>query len=170
MGHLVDALLSSPFAFAIEGFRLTVWRSGFPSSFWRSVLPKPTPQQRMASIGFMLAALAATAWLVWPYYRAALLGNWVSESFLVIGILEALIVRYHVLREDQVARNDGVSSPYLIVLLLVWVLSLILGNVLHERKIRQAAMPPQRCQGQARANHPEPTTWASSPDQYTALV
>lgn len=120
------------FGFAIEGFLvdgMAIWISILVLAIRSS---KPTHQERMASIGFMLAALGATAWLVWPYYREALLGQWVSQSFLGLGILEAVIVRYHLLKQDEVVRKEKVTVPYLVILLLLWVVSLVLGNALHE--------------------------------------
>jgi len=126
----------TPFAFAIEGFLVdgtAIWLAILILAVRSSI---PTHHERMASIGFMVAALAATAWLVWPYYRDALLAQWVSQLFLALGILEAIVVRYKVLKRDEVLRNDNATLWYVIVLLLVWVLSLILGNVLHELKVR----------------------------------
>jgi hypothetical protein len=122
----------TPFAFAIEGFLVdgtAIWVSILFLAIRSSI---PTSRDRIASIGFMVAALAATAWLIWPYYREALLKQWVSQVFLCLGILEALIVRYRVLKRDKVVRNDNASVRYIIILLLMWVVSLILGNVLYE--------------------------------------
>jgi hypothetical protein len=122
----------TPLAFAIEGFLID------GTAIWISILilaigsALPTKQQRRASVGFMLAALAATAWLVWPYYRHVLLGHWLSQSLLGLGIIEAAIVRYKVLKRDEVVRSNNVSVPYLISLLLLWVVALIVGNILHQ--------------------------------------
>ncbi|HEX8749415.1 MAG TPA: hypothetical protein VF717_19720 [Pyrinomonadaceae bacterium] len=116
--------------FAIEGFLVD------GTAIWLSTLilalrsDKPTPGQRAASVGFMLVALAATASLVWPYLRAVLWGEWLSLSWLGMGIVEALIVNYKLLERDEIVRNSDYASVYIAVLVMVWVGSL-LGNAFH---------------------------------------
>ena len=92
---------------------------------------RPTRGQRVASVAFMLVALAATASLVWPYVRDELWGEWLSLTWLCLGVVEALFVNYKVLERDEVVRDGDAASVYIAVLVMAWVGSL-LGNVFHE--------------------------------------
>lgn len=115
-------------AFAIEGFLVdgtAVWIATLALAL-RS--PLPTRGQRIASVAFMLVALAATASLVWPYVRDVLWGGWWSLVWLGLGVAEALAVTYKVLERDAVVRDGDASAIYIAVLVMVWVGSL-LGNV-----------------------------------------
>ncbi len=122
----------NPLAFAIEGFLVdgtAVWLSILLLAT-RSELPR---EQRTASIAFMLAALAATASLIFPYMRDELRGRWTSVGLLIAGVIESTIVRFRALSREKAEREDLDSNTiYLVVLILAWVASLILGNVLHE--------------------------------------
>jgi hypothetical protein len=126
----------TPFAFAIEGFLVD------GTAIWIAILilalrsQLPTKEQRVASVLFMLAALGATASLVWPYCREAFSEQWLSAGLLVAGVIESTIVRFKVLKEDKVLRGADATTTYLIVLLLAWVASMILGNVLHQVKFK----------------------------------
>lgn len=121
-----------PLGFAVEGLIVD------GTAIWLSILilalgsPRPTREQRLASVGIMLVALAATVSLVWPYCRDALWGEWVSLGLLGGGILEAVIVRFKQLKRDEAAQISDKSVVYIVVLVLIWVCSMILGNVLHE--------------------------------------
>jgi hypothetical protein len=123
----------NPLGFAVEGFLVdgpAIWFSILVLST-RSDLP--TRRERTASIAFMLAALAATASLVWPYLRDVLWRHWASMALLGAGLIESTIVRFRGLRGLKVARqDDNRAAVYIVVMLLVWVASMILGNVLHE--------------------------------------
>ena len=116
--------------FAIEGFLVdgtAIWLSTLVLAL-RSDLP--TRGQRVASVAFMLVALAATASLVWPYLRDVLWGEWASLCWLGLGIIEALVVNYKLLERDVVVRSDDSVSIYIAVLVMVWVGSLV-GNAFH---------------------------------------
>src|ERR1044072_1659833 len=116
--------------FAIEGFLVdgtAIWLSTLVLAL-RSDLP--TRGQRVASVAFMLIALAATASLVWPYLRDVLWGEWRSLFWLGLGVIEALFVNYKLLERDVVVRSDDSVSIYIAVLVMVWVCSLV-GNAFH---------------------------------------
>jgi hypothetical protein len=118
-------------SFAIEGFLVdgtAIWLSTLVLAL-RSY--KPTRGQRVASVAFMLVALAATASLVWPYLRDVLWGEWLSVLWLGLGVVEALVVNYKVLERDEVVRDSDSGGIYIAVMVMVWVGSL-LGNVFHE--------------------------------------
>lgn len=118
--------------FAVEGLIVD------GTAVWLSILvlalssPRPTRGQRVASVGFMLVALGATASLVWPYFRDALWGQWASLGCLGAGILEAVLLRFKQLKREQVAQDPDDGLLYIVLLVLTWVCAMILGNVLHE--------------------------------------
>jgi len=117
--------------FAVEGFLVegtAIWVSTLVLAL-RSY--KPTRGQRVASVALMLVALAATASLVSPYVRDVLWGEWLSLTWLGLGVVEALIVNYKLLERDAVVRDSDSSAIYIAVLVMVWVGSL-LGNVFQE--------------------------------------
>jgi hypothetical protein len=123
----------SPLSFAIEGFLVdgtAIWFSILALSI-QSEIPMRT--ERLESIAFMIAALAATASLVWPYLRDVLWGHWESMALLGAGLLESTLLRFNALnRQKTVRKDENKSAGYIIVMLLVWIASMILGNVLHE--------------------------------------
>lgn len=127
-----------PIGFAVEALIVD------GTAIWLSILmlalisPKPTRGQRIASVGFMLVALSATASLVWPYFRDALWGQWLSLIFLGAGIVEALLVRFKQLKKDEVTGDVDENTGSLIFLVLAWVGAMIAGNVLHEFATRAA--------------------------------
>lgn len=116
--------------FAIESFLVdgtAIWFSTLVLAL-RSY--KPTRGQRVASVAFMLVALAATASLVWPYLRDVLWGEWLSMLWLGLGMAEATIFNYRLLERDAVIRESDRSAVYIAVLVMVWVFSLV-GNAFH---------------------------------------
>ncbi|HYY95819.1 MAG TPA: hypothetical protein VE713_15050 [Pyrinomonadaceae bacterium] len=123
-----------PLAFAVEGFLVD------GTATWVSLLvlaarsPLPTRDQRRAAIAFMLAALAASLWLAWPYLRDAARGRWGGAGLFLLGlgVLQDAFTRYRLFSRDQVLRPADASVAYLVPLILAWVASMILGNVLHE--------------------------------------
>ncbi|MEJ2751020.1 MAG: hypothetical protein P8183_24395, partial [Anaerolineae bacterium] len=87
----------SPWGFAIEGFLVdgtAVWLAILGLSI---VSTLPTPGQRAASIGIMVAVLGVTAVVFWPYLRDNLWGHWFRTGALVAGIGEGLFVWYRLL-------------------------------------------------------------------------
>jgi hypothetical protein len=126
----------SPLGFAVGGLLVD------GTAIWLSILilalgsSRPVREQRTASAGFMLLALATTATLVWPYFRDVLWGQWVSLGWLGLGIFETLIVRFNQLERDEAARNANYSPVYIVALILIWVGSMIAGNVLHELALK----------------------------------
>lgn len=127
---------ANPLGFAVEGLIVD------GTAVWLSILilafssPRPTRGQRVASVGFMLLALVATGSLVWPYFREVLWQQWASLGWLGGGILEAVIVRFKQLKRDEVTQHPDDSSAYIVFLVLAWICSMILGNVLHEFRLK----------------------------------
>jgi hypothetical protein len=123
-----------PLAFAVEGFLVD------GTATWVSILvlaarsSLPTRGERAVSIAIMLAALAATYSLAWPYCREALTGEWggASACLLALGAAQGALTRYRLFERERVVRDESGSAAYLVTLVLAWVASLILGNVLHE--------------------------------------
>lgn len=123
-----------PLAFAVNGFLVD------GTATWVSLLllsarsPLPTRDQRRAAIAFMLASLAASLWLAWPYLRDAAQGRWGGASLFLLGLgaLQGTFTRYRLFSRDQVLRPAEASTAYLVPLIIAWVASMILGNVLHE--------------------------------------
>lgn len=124
---------STPPAFIINDFLVegtTIWIAILVLAW---VSWKPTPAQRVASIGIMLVALGTTAILFWPYLRAHLWGQWTQIAWLVGGIIEGTWVRFRLLESEAIVRSeDDASIRYIALLILLWVAALIAGNVLHE--------------------------------------
>jgi hypothetical protein len=125
---------SRPLAFAVEGFLVdgtAVWVSILVLALRSSL---PTRGQRRASVGIMLAALAATCSLAWPYLRDAMRGAWGAASLflLALGAAQGALARYRLYEREQVSRDEFAAAPYIVALILAWVASLIAGNVLHE--------------------------------------
>jgi hypothetical protein len=133
---VVSLLLKNgrPLAFAVEGFLVD------GTATWVSLLvlaarsPLPTRGQRRATIAFMLAALAASLSLAWPYLRAVARDEWggASLSLLGLGAAQGALTWYRLFSRDKVVRPGDASVPYLVPLLLAWVAAMIAGNVLHE--------------------------------------
>ena len=127
------SLLSKELAlpeFAIEGFLVegtAIWLSTLVLAM-RSY--KPTRGQRVASVAFMLVALAAAASLVWPYLRGELWGEWASLCWLALGVAEAVFVNYRLLERDEVVRDGDSAAIYIAVLTMAWAVSLV-GNAFH---------------------------------------
>jgi hypothetical protein len=123
-----------PLAFAVEGFLVD------GTATWVSLLvlaarsPLPTRNQRVASIAFMLAALAASLSLAWPYLRDSARGPWGGASLFLLGLgaAQGVFTRYKLFERDEVLRGADASVAYIVPLILAWVAALILGNVLHE--------------------------------------
>jgi hypothetical protein len=121
-----------PLAFAVEGFLVD------GTAVWASILVLaarsrlPTRGQRVASVGFMLAALAATYTLAWPYLREVARGSWgvASLSLLGLGAAQGALTRYRLFEREKVTRDS--AAAYIVALLVAWVAALIAGNVLHE--------------------------------------
>jgi hypothetical protein len=123
----------NPLGFAVEGFLVDgtgVWVSILVLSMQSYI---PMRKDRIAAIAFMLAALAATVSLVWPYLRDVLWQHWASMALIIAGIIESTIVRFSALNKQNGSRQDeSKGAGYIIIMLLVWFVSLVLGNVLHE--------------------------------------
>ena len=123
-----------PLAFAVNGFLVD------GTAVWASILvlalrsPLPTRGQRRASVGIMLAALAATFSLAWPYCREVLHGGWGAASLLLLalGAAQGALTRYRLYEREKVSRDEGASAAYIVVFIVAWVASMIAGNVLHE--------------------------------------
>ena len=116
--------------FAVEGFLVD------GTATWLSTLVlalrsyKPTRGQRVASVAFMLVALASVASLVWPYVRDVLWGEWLSLLCLGLGIAQASLITFKVLERDAVVRDSDTAGIYIAALVMVWVFSLT-GNAFH---------------------------------------
>lgn len=122
-----------PIGFAVEALMVD------GTAIWLSILflafssERPTRGQRIASALFMLIALAATASLIWPYFRDVLWGEWLSLCVLAAGTVEALVVRFKQLDRDEMTVADpDENTGYLVFLILAWICAMIAGNVAHE--------------------------------------
>lgn len=122
----------APWAFAVEGYLVD------GTAVWIAILvlamrsPLPSQGQRVASVGFMLAAIAATTSLFWPYIQEFLWGNWWQVFWLVVGIGEATAVRYLVLEKTEIGRSGDPSFSYLLPFLLIWLLTFFAGGLAYE--------------------------------------
>ena len=125
---------AGPLAFAVEGFLVD------GTAVWSSILVLatrsrlPTRGQRVASVCFMLAALAATYSLAWPYLREAAGGAWGGASLFLLGLgaAQGALTRYRLFERERVTRDESAAVGYLIPLVVAWLAALIAGNVLHE--------------------------------------
>jgi hypothetical protein len=123
----------NPLGFAVEGFLVdgtAIWISILFLSIQTYI---PLRKDRFAAIGFMLAALAATISLAWPYLRNELWRHWASMALIVAGIVESTMLRFRALNKQKATRqNENQGAGYIIVMLLLWFASMVSGNVLHE--------------------------------------
>lgn len=123
-----------PLAFAVEGFLVD------GTAVWASVLafalrsPLPTRGQRAASVGIMLAALAATYTLAWPYLREAAHGAWGGASLALLGLgaAQGSLIRYRRFEGEEVTRDEGAGAAYIVIFIVLWLAALMAGNALHE--------------------------------------
>jgi hypothetical protein len=120
------------FSFAIESFLIegiAIWLA----IIWLAVTTnRPTQEQRIATIGFACIAVGTMLSVFWPYLRGSVWGDWQKSGWLAVGIVEAVLTRHYLLETDEVVRGEGISAPYIGILLFVWIAALIAGNVLHE--------------------------------------
>lgn len=124
---------ANPLGFAVEGFLVDGTAIWFSILVFATQSERPTRWQRNGSVLIMLAALAATATLVWPYLRDVLWQHWASLALLGAGLLESTLVRFSAFKREQTARPDNdKGAGYILVMLLLWVAAMISGNVLHE--------------------------------------
>jgi hypothetical protein len=123
----------NPLGFAVEGFLIdgtAIWISILALSIQTYI---PLRKDRFAAIGFMLAALAATISLAWPYLRDEVWQHWASMALIVAGIVESTILRFRALNKQKAThQNENQGAGYIIVMLLLWFASMVLGNVFHE--------------------------------------
>lgn len=120
-----------PLSAAIEGYLIdgtAVW----VGILWLALQsPLPTRGQRIASVGFMLIAIASTYFLFAPYFANVLWGNWIKLILLSMGILQATTIRFYRLKKDQVLRNGDGNILYIVGLLFAWIFALPLGSLLY---------------------------------------
>lgn len=123
----------NPLGFAVESYLVD------GTAIWISILALsvqiyiPFRKDRFAAIGFMLAALAATLSMVWPYLRDELWHHWASMALIVAGIVESTMLRFRALNKQQaVQKDESKGAGYIIVMLLLWFAAMVSGNVLHE--------------------------------------
>jgi hypothetical protein len=121
-----------PLAFAIEGYLVD------GTAIWLSILilaslsPLPTPGQRVASIFFMLVALAVTTSMFWSYLQEHVWGDGLHLAWLLGGIAEASLASFFIVRKDNVLRQDDGSILYIAGLVLLWVLALFAGLAVND--------------------------------------
>jgi hypothetical protein len=124
-----------PYAFAIDSFLVdgvAIW----VAIVWLAVTTsRPTEEQRIATVFFALVAVVTVISVFWPYLRESVWGEWNRLGWLLIGMIEAVIACHYLLKTDEVVRDEGVSAPYIGILLFVWIAALIAGNVLHETSL-----------------------------------
>jgi hypothetical protein len=127
----------NPLAFAIEGYLLdgtAIWLSIL---FLALISPLPTPNQRIGSVFFMLVAFGITTSLFWPYFQEFIWGKWPKMIWLLIGVLEATWLHFRRFSREAIARGSSDFSILFIAgLVMLWVFSMIAGNVLHEVGVR----------------------------------
>jgi hypothetical protein len=122
-----------PLAFAVNGFLVdgtAVWVSVLVLAL-RSDLP--TREQRWASVGIMLVALAAVYSLAWPYCRDLSHGRWGAASLflLALGAAQGALTRYSLYEGERVVRDENANAAYIVVFIVAWIASLMAGNALH---------------------------------------
>ena len=122
-----------PLAFAIEAFAIDGMAIWFAILWLSAVSSKPTPGQRVASLGIMVAILAIIGSLFWPYVRDVLWGDWLLVASLVAGCVESAFFRVRTLNAEAVVREDmDASTLYIAGLVMLWVASMIAGMALHD--------------------------------------
>jgi hypothetical protein len=120
------------FSFAINAFLIdgvAIWIA----IVWLAVsTSRPTKEQRIATVGFALVAVVSILFAFWPYIRENVWEKWTQLSWLVMGVVEAVIARHYLLEADEVVRKEMVSVAYILILLFVWIIALSAGNIVNE--------------------------------------
>ena len=122
-----------PFGFAVEAFfidGMAIWSA----ILWLAMVSwKPTPGQRVASIAILVAVLAVTGTLFWPYVRDVIWGRWLLVVSLVAGFAEGTYVRIRMLDAEAVVRETGDKDIlYIAGLVMLWVAAMIAGLAMHQ--------------------------------------
>lgn len=129
---LSPAATTTPLSLAVENFLIdgaAIWLV----IVWLAVsTDRPSREQRLATIGLTLAALAVMWLLFGPYVRQQLWGEWWRVAWVFVGFVEAAAVRYAMLERDHVLRGEDTSAFFIVLWIMVWVGSLIAGMLLHE--------------------------------------
>jgi hypothetical protein len=120
------------FSFAINAFLIdgvAIWIA----IVWLAVsTSRPTKEQRIATVGFALVAVVSILFAFWHYIRENVWEKWTQLSWLVMGVVEAVIARHYLLEADEVVRKEMVSVAYILILLFVWIIALSAGNIVNE--------------------------------------
>jgi hypothetical protein len=145
LGALLFVLLDGPFwvlaSWAAGGTLFTATVDAFlvdGVAIWLAIVwlalttDRPAPEQRAATLGFALAALATVVWHFWPHVRETVLGHGLRPVWLSLGMLEALVARHFLLGRDRVMRGVDASIRYIILFLSVWIAAMFAGNVIYE--------------------------------------
>ena len=124
------------FAFAIDSFLvegLAVWLA---IAVLAVVSDLPTPWQRNASVVIMLIAVGLSLSLFWPYLRITLEERWFKLVWLAIGVIEGAIVRFRLLRTEEIVPRDAdFQILYIALLTMAWVAAMILGKVWYDMEL-----------------------------------
>jgi hypothetical protein len=122
-------LLSVIEGFLIDG--LALWLTILALTLISS---RPSPGQRVASLGIGCAVLGVILSLFWPYVSGVLWGSWSRIGWLVGGVVEGMIARYRLLRAEKALRLEGDESIlYVALLVMLWVVAMSVGIVVHAR-------------------------------------
>lgn len=144
-GVALLTLLDGPIFAALSQLRGGVWVSYAVDGFlidgvaiWLAIVwlalttPRPTKEQRRATVALTLIAMATMLSTFWPHIRDNVLQEWDRLLWLGVGLVEAVIARHYLLRADTVVRDDDKVTMYIVTLLFAWIAAMIAGNVLHE--------------------------------------
>ncbi len=135
-GPVLALLAARGRGFAIDSFLVEGPAIWLAIAALALVSDRPTPWQRNASVAIMLIAVGLTLSLFWPYLRATLAERWFKLVWLALGALEGTIVRFRLLRSEEIVpRDEDFHILYLALLIMAWVAATILGKVWHDMKL-----------------------------------
>ena len=122
-----DAISFAVNAFLVDGVMIWI------AIVWLAVTTsRPSREQRVATLVFAVIGVGTVCSLFWPYLRENLWGQWLGIGLLLLGIGESFVMYHHLLKKDEVVRDERFTLPYLIIFISLWVASMIIGMVVYE--------------------------------------
>lgn len=119
------------FSAAIDSFMvdgLAVWLA----IFWLAITTgRPTKEQKIGTIFFAVIALGTVASICWPYLLGEILTQREKPFWLSLGLIEAVLVYYHLLQADEGKRPTDFSAPFIGVFVMIWVFAMFAGTATH---------------------------------------
>jgi len=120
-------------ASVIEGFLIDGLALWLAILVLASVSSRPSPGQRVASLGIGIGVLGVILSLFWPYVSETLLGDGMRVAWLAGGVIEGVIARYRLMKAEKTVRVEGEGSIlYVALLVMLWVAAMSVGTAVSQ--------------------------------------